>query len=123
MAVDAYIQAAASHLQNAAVALKQEAEQIRADFMNYEHRVTSDISTKDAERRMFMVRSGSAPDAETAAHFAEEARRLKSEIDQLKKELEQKRGEMAQAVKGKEGQMDGLMNEAKSLYSKASSMR
>lgn len=123
MAVDAYIQAAAAQLESAATALKQEAEQIRAEFMTYDRQVAHDITTKDAERKMYSARAATAPNGEQSAHLLFEANRLKGEIDRLKQNLEQRRSQVTQVVKGKQSQVDGLMSEARSLYGKAASMK
>lgn len=123
MAVNEYVQAAAAHLENAAVALRHEAEQIRAEFMTYDRQATQEIHNKEGERRAFTTRAATTSEPSDAAHFAAEAARMQKEITDLKNQLEKKRSQMNQDVKKKESDISGLLNQAKGLYGKASSLK
>jgi predicted nucleic acid-binding Zn-ribbon protein len=123
MAANEYLQAAAGQLQSAASALKSEIDQLRGEFMTYERQVSHDMTTKEAEMRSHTARAATTADSSTAQHLMMEATRLKNEIDGHKKELEQRKRQLTQAIKAKEGAMNDIMSQSRSLQSKAGSLK
>lgn len=123
MAADAYVQAAAGQLENGAVALKQEADQIRAEFMTYDRDMVRDIDDKEANRRALAARASTSSDSQEAASLLAQVALLRRQINKLQDELERRRSQTASAVKDKETKSSDLMGQARNLYGKASSMK
>jgi outer membrane murein-binding lipoprotein Lpp len=124
MAADAYVTAAAGHLESAANELKMEADQIRGEFMTYDREVTRQINAKDAEMRSHAaLLLTAATDDQQKLHYTSEVQRLKGEIDQLKRDLQQRRQQTDSAVRSKEGAVGTLMSMSRDLRSKAGNFK
>lgn len=123
MAADAYVIAAAGHLESAANELKMEADQIRAEFKAYDRDITHTITSKEAEMRTHSVLLTATNDDVQRAHLADKVKQLKSEIDQHKSELEQRRKAVDAAANSKMNDMGQLQSKANELRNKAGSLK
>jgi uncharacterized protein YhaN len=123
MAANEYVQAAAAQLQSAATAIKGEIDQIHGELMTFDRQVTHEITSKEAKMRSDSVLASTSPDPEQARLMLAHVQREKSEIDNLKRSLEQRKTQVNQAIRAKEGAMNGLMSQARSLQNQAGSLK
>lgn len=123
MAANEYVQAAAAQLQSGATAIKGEIDQLRADFMNYEHQVAKEISNKEGDIRAANAHLATEQPSATDVALHLRVRHLQGEIEGLKKQLEDRRAQMQSQVRGKENAMNDLMNESRSLQNKAGGLK
>ena len=123
MAANEYVQAAAGHLQTAATALKSEMDQLRADYMTFERQANHDINDREGEVRALKARMLTIGEAPEGHQILLQIKRLSSEIGRLKDELKSRRMKLDGDLKGKEGQMNDLMNQSRNLQNKAGSLK
>lgn len=123
MAANEYLKAAAGQLESAANALKLEIDQIRGEYITYERQALHDINAKDQDIHAINARLAGNPPAETQTMLRGRIKMLQGEIDKKKKELADRKNSMNQAVKCKEGAINGLMSQSRGLSNQAASLR
>ena len=123
MAANEYLQAAAGQLQSAANALKTEIDQMRGELMTYERQATKEIDSKEAD--IHAINARLVMDQSTATQHAMRIRikMLQKEIDSKKREMADRKSKVESAIKGKEGAINGLMNQSRSLQGQAASLK
>ncbi len=120
MAADAYLKVAAGQLQQAATAVKQSADQIRAEAATFKQQIEHDINTMQSEmsvRQVELERHKSEPGP--AGALTVKVQSLQKQIEMKKQELAQRLSQSEQAARSKEGAVDGLKSQASRLESQA----
>jgi chromosome segregation ATPase len=123
MAADAYIQAAAAQLMQAANAVKAEADQLRSDLVNFERNMTSDINSQEIEARVHNTEINGDKDDQERAALRAQLGRIQSELTQKKQELDKTRAALQKQISEKDNKVASLQREAQNLQGKASAFR
>lgn len=123
MAADAYVQSAAGHLENAANALKMEADRIRGELMTAERELTHAIDSASIEMQTHSAEAAITKDQNERMKLEMRIRQVQSEIQNKKAELDKTKRDMQQKIKDKESAMNDLMGKARGLYNQAASLR
>lgn len=120
MPADAYLKVAAGQLQQAATALKIDADKIRAEATAKRMQMEHDLSNKQAELASQHAELALAKeDPRRSMLFATKIKSLQNEIEALKKELADTTGKAEQKARDKEGAMQGLSGQAQKLEQQA----
>ena len=121
MAADAYIKVAASQLQQAASAVKQDAEHMRAEFSSYKQQTNHDISNMQSEMHQRQIEAMRfKTDPPTYAAMMTNVKRIEQDMNTKKQELAQRTSEVEQIVRSKEGAVQGIQSQAQGLERQAS---
>ena len=121
MAADAYLKVAAGQLQQAATAVKQDADHIRAELATFKHQAEHDINSMQTLAQVRRVEADRAKDEPAnynaiMAHVA----KLEHDINEKKQELAKRTSEAEQKIRGKEGAVQGIASQAQGLQRQAS---
>lgn len=123
MAANEYVQAAAAQLQTGATAIKSEIDQMRAEFMTYERQANGEISSKEDELRNLNAQLMSGPGTPANAVIHARIQHLQKDIGNLKHQMVDRKNQLNNAIRGKEGAMNDLMNQSRGLQNKAASLK
>jgi hypothetical protein len=123
MAANEYIQAAAAQLQNAATAVKTEADQLRADLMSFEREVQRDIDGKEADMRANSARRSIDQPDQTDVALLARLKMLEKYVSDKKQEMEKRKAEITAAIRNKENAMQNLKSQAQGLQNQAANFK
>jgi peptidoglycan hydrolase CwlO-like protein len=120
MAADAYLKVAAGQLQQAATDVKRQADQIRSEAASFKQKAEGDIVSKTAEVKVLQMEMDRRRDEPgVVSHLNIQIQNMQRDIDSLKQEIVQRTSQADQAVRGKEGAMQGLQSQSQQLAQQA----
>ena len=120
MAADAYLKVAASQMQQAATAVKQDADQIRGELATFKRTVEKEIGNMQSEVTIRQLEADRNKD-DTANYnmLLAVVLTLKHKISDKQQELAQRTSEAEQKIRGKEGAVQGIISQAQGIQRQA----